>query len=276
MNEIIKDYYEALKTRESPEYLYKFYSLSNSKTDKLNNSKIKTFTNKQIWLDLGSNQNDPFELINVKLDDTLKLDRNYQKLYQVIEYCINNIKPRVKISSFTCLDCDSMSMWAYYSNDSKGFCAKFKVNNKYLDLDSPILPIFYKNRTYVIGKEELDIFDKLITNNKDDVIQGIEFIYSLIKLLSSYKSNSWSHELEYRALIIDNKDTNGKSFNELNIDLKDIYLGMKWNINSNNDELPNYSKYIDQLKDFSNTNNVNLYDSKANKKDYKLDHNKIN
>lgn len=49
-----------------PNKLYKFYSLGDGKDD----LKLKTLKNNQIWVDLFSNQNDPFEMINLNIDES--------------------------------------------------------------------------------------------------------------------------------------------------------------------------------------------------------------
>ena len=54
-----------------PDYLYKFYSLSDS-DDKLNRKKLDTLRSNSNWFDLVRNQNDPLDMKMTYIDETNK------------------------------------------------------------------------------------------------------------------------------------------------------------------------------------------------------------
>ena len=253
-----KDHYAILKKKET--ILYKFISLGTVKDI----DKLVCLKNECLWFDVAKNQNDPFELVNVRINkNILKNDENIYDAFDKIEKKIEILKPCIKLTSFTTNMVENICMWSYYTNCYKGFCLKFKL----IDYKKPkykISKIKYKKEIQGIDEEALQAFSRmsrLATYNFGSNLQQADLINDLISELSCYKGDSWKHEKEYRGLCLDDLNIEGTSisFKDLNLELVGIYAGPYCGCS-----------HLTELENIANTLKVKFEKLECDTKNYKL------
>ncbi len=223
-----------------PEQLFKFYSLT--KDEDLNKKKLDTLSDGKIWVDIADNQNDPFEMVGLNVDEN-SVKPEYKNdgeillpkelLTKAMQQYMDNIKKRIKISSFCQKIETNISMWAYYTNSHEGFCCEYEPIEKNVKAAMVLKPILYEEGIvkvtsgfiqHLIGTKE-----KLLGDSDEERANTMLALEEYIKLLCSYKSISWKHEEEYRGFYIGDDKTAGEAveFSKLNVKLKAIYSGIK-------------------------------------------------
>ena len=113
---------EAEKVRQStiPTKLIKFIWLDGSETDE---KKFKTLRNNEIWFSAKSLLNDPYEFKGMMIDRYKMQTADYpDKIISMFQKMLDSDQYGI-----TCLSAnkiDYLPMWAYYTNNHKGFCIK--------------------------------------------------------------------------------------------------------------------------------------------------------
>ena len=233
------DFIQALKylCNEIPDSLFKFYSLGN----KMDEKKLSTLRDDKIWVDLFINQNDPFEMINLDIDENsvkpkytkdgrLLIDKN--DLLDAYQKHMNHYKNKLKTASLCDVMATNISMWAYYTNNHQGFCCEYEPLSRDLDAMKPLRPVLYEKSTSKTKSsfvEHLTISGLNSLHDDSNIIQLQQaYNFELIKMLASCKHESWAHEREYRAFYLGKDDSTGESVccSELNLKLKAIYAGV--------------------------------------------------
>ena len=202
--------YEAMKTSKSniPGKIYKFCSLSTNKTEKLNQDKLNSLKNNQIWLSNCSYLNDPFEGQFFCFPD--KIDKYALPIELKMKYKINswdelkNKMEDVRNNHIQCSfsrDYSDLLMWGYYANGCRGYCVEYNVLKK-----DHLCPVTYVSKRpmndgilidikqhQIVNKNKLDIEDALKKCNAADF-----FYYNLY--IQSIKSKEWAREKEIRLI----------------------------------------------------------------------------
>ena len=221
-----------------PASLYKFYSLGNDMDAK----KLHTIESGCIWVDLLKNQNDPFELASLNLDESPVTDKHFydgrimfskQEEIDFYNKCLDKwYRNKMKIASF----CETMetnvSMWAYYSNNHKGFCCRYEPISRSPDKMHILKPIIYspthsKVRPDFIENLLLSFMNGLL-DEEDDYITRSKCEWEEAQMLASIKDESWKNEKEFRAFYNVGEPGLGEAVkcSTLNVRLKAIYTGV--------------------------------------------------
>lgn len=122
-----------------PDTIYKFCSLTyKEKKDPLDESKLETLKNNEIWLSKCSELNDPFEGQMFMLSEK-DFSRNYLPNEIKLEYGVKNIEELESLlserrnkycqASFS-KNFSDVQMWGYYANGCRGYCVEYKVLSK--------------------------------------------------------------------------------------------------------------------------------------------------
>lgn len=167
------------KTCKEDEKIYKFFP-----GRKYNLEGIK---DKKIYLSRADQFNDPFDCLFLEnchskevYDQLKEVDLAYEE-YE--KQCVSDKKSeKIRKSIYvTCFSesMDNNSMWSYYADEHKGFCAEYKLKDLYKE--HGILPIVYVDKKPVLDE-----------NNKN---------YK--QLIALIKHSSWKHEKEWRIVKCD-------------------------------------------------------------------------
>lgn len=231
MGFIIKEYMQLLEQRrikealnyrasDTPDYLYKFYwlhEITDEETDKRlvesNNQKFATLEKNQLWFALPECQNDPYEFKGMYLDR--------EKLYSLgfSPEAIDGTEKMIcsiPICCFVANSSSNMPMWAHYSNNHRGYCVKYKVNNKHA-----VRSVLYEPNRIPIAT----IFAAFITaaKNLDEGTgkdEDVWFYKTILQEMLFIKHKSWSAEKEYRIVY----PTDKLIKNGISVEVKDVGL----------------------------------------------------
>lgn len=182
-----------------PKSLYKYY--------RCNKESFAVLKKNNIWASDPSTFNDPFdtshllwEAKNFPFQEIKKLLKNILTP-EIVAKCNNKNQLRelffMVIKDFVGLFCLNEGLnedpfWAYYGDDHKGFCIKFKTDILTKDWHSEPLKLQYLEHEEFIGKQLLHLNDDIITD-----------LYNLLPSLirwATVKKKNWVHENEWRYL----------------------------------------------------------------------------
>lgn len=221
--------------------VYKYYSFTDN--NNLNDLKLKTLRNSQIFLSPMSHLNDPFEGKSFFYNE-----RELQQIKRLREHngkLIDDFSSLSLITSMTKNNVQSMPMWAHYSNNHSGYCVEYDTDDKRnLQLKSLLMPVQYT-------EERLDVTDiikhqalKIIRRIEEDLRLGKKKIlfddFMIIWLSIFYscvKHTSWNYENELRVLV----GNSNKQY--LDAHPSSIYIGMKCN-NDNKEQLVEIANHL--------------------------------
>ena len=145
-----------------PEYLFKFYSLSDDID--LNDNKLRTLQAGNVFLSEATKLNDPFDL-NAIFYDTDVLNKLISKKPDILQGLFDlDTVTGMTISSFTQNDENNAMMWAYYSNNHNGYCVKYKMDWKSNDnLGKFMFPIQYVSERKDMTNILLNLYSHFIS-----------------------------------------------------------------------------------------------------------------
>lgn len=204
-----------------PDYLYKFYSLSDS-DDELNRKKLDTLRSNSSWFDLVCNQNDPLDMKMAYIDETNK--KVSEKAVDVAKTLLNDMINSLVICSFIDSNEENLQMWAHYANKHQGYCIKYKIDNK-----KAFFKIMYEDKRIPTLSILLNLYNEMEKSDKQkSETKLLEKYRYLFILLLNIKHSSWSNEKEYR-LIYPKEKNGGSNLNNEMIGIKPVkmYLGLK-------------------------------------------------
>ena len=234
-----------------PTKIYKFCSLTSLKgDDSLNNRKLSTLKNNQIWMSKCFDLNDPFEgqmfslpekyFEQYGLPDNIKQKYNVNTTEELIKL-LSSFKKQYCQASFSSTNND-IQMWGYYANGCRGYCVEYEVLN-----DAFLFPVFYLNKRIILSgffnkrKQERICIRNLKQLNKNLYrISAKEYVqYNLY--LQSFKSSKWAFEKEIRAIDITTSKDSGynQPIQECGLRITKIIAGY-------------LSEYIEELKEIAN------------------------
>ena len=257
---------EAAEFRESfiPDVLTKFVYLNDEKDDEdgkkkeSNEKKFYSLENNMLWFSSIDCVNDPYEFKGLYIDEQKMKEAGYSD--EVIS--AYNEFLSMHEYSLVCLsgkDIDYLPMWAYYTNDHKGFCIEYEVIKKsaiheviYEPKRIPIASIFFQlkdalKQSMAHGKNALPVARKLTT-----ILQQNLYI----------KSETWKHEQEYRIAFPDIKHPGeNREINEFGLRVKRIIAGINCS-----------PEHIERLNEISNKIGCgNIYTSSLSKTNYRIE-----
>ena len=150
---------EAEKVRIStiPNKLIKFVWLDESEKDY---DKFLTLRREKIWLAHKDSLNDPYEYKGMLIDKEkfikagypIEIIEKYQTIFDFNDYGV------------TCLSSNSIDylpMWAYYTNNHKGFCVEYEVIKK-----DCIHEVLYEKERIKVASLIIEYIDAIISGQK--------------------------------------------------------------------------------------------------------------
>ncbi|WP_116061858.1 DUF2971 domain-containing protein [Cohnella phaseoli] len=200
-SEIMKVIYQITRLH-IPDVVYKYYSLTSN--DDLNEIKMKTLTDKKIYLADASTLNDPFE--GKAFFYNHKRLAHYESLRPVDGKIIDDFTSFIRLTSLTGVGTNCMPMWAHYANNHSGFCVEYDTKNKEnLTFRSSLFPVQYLDKRIDITEimeslmTELEIAKSraLKHNMKKVELSNMTILWASI-YYSCLKHESWSYEKEMR------------------------------------------------------------------------------
>lgn len=204
----------------TPDFLYKFYwlhEITDEETDKRlvesNNQKFATLEKNQLWFALPECQNDPYEFKGMYLDREKLCSWGFSP--EAIDDAEKMIRS-IPICCFVANSSSNMPMWAHYSNNHRGYCVKYKVNNKYA-----VRSVLYEPNRIPVAT----IFAEFITaaKNLDEgtgKYEDVQFYAAILQEMLFIKHKSWSTEKEFRIVYPTDKPIK----NGLSVEVKDVGL----------------------------------------------------
>lgn len=176
-----------------PDYLYKFYSLSDGSNEglkALDQKKLLTMERNSNWFDLPSNQNDPLDMKMAYIDTT----RLSQKVADELSKAVNKIFNNLCLCSFIDSSPENLPMWAFYSNNYKGYCIKYRIEKKEF-----FQKVLYEDNRMPIASIPMHFVDEAIQSSKLGYeTEGLKWYRYILTVLFSTKHSSWKAENEYR------------------------------------------------------------------------------
>lgn len=185
-----------------PDTLYKYYSLTNNK--ELNQNKLDTLQNNQIYLASHNQLNDPHDGKGYYYrTDTI---RKYERLKHWDSGIIADSLQNCRIASFTANGIYSMPMWGNYANNHQGYCVSYDMRDeRNMFLYSCTFPVQYVEKKINITVLMNEFVGKLISKRNYSEEVGEKRIVitdfrlpAALALLENVKHVSWSYENEYR------------------------------------------------------------------------------
>ena len=170
--------------------------------------------NQELYMDDGSNFNDPFEL--------LMIDKNTNEVEQI---------KGLHILSLTNSYIKKL-MWSHYTDNHKGVCLTVQVPKKL------VYPVCYTSKRVY---KDTNIYEKILKQRKGSINQYVKSDYSDLgedKLIAYVKDSKWTYEKEYRIVLNDDDSeyyrydkTEGKYY--FKVKIKNVYMGVRFDENNN-------------------------------------------
>jgi hypothetical protein len=210
-----------------PDEVYKYYSLTEN--EELNNMKLITLENKEIYLSYASDFNDPFDNRSYYYDNERL--KQYKFGFFFDESFVEDKIKYTRLASFSNSGVSNLPMWAHYSNNHHGYCVSYSTDfNKNKELTPSLFPVQYLEGRIDVT-EYFEGFLKNIEENYEKTInnqQNIIFIDNLmllwVQILTCYiKQKKWKYEQEFRVM----KPANVHRAEFMKANPSSIYVGYK-------------------------------------------------
>lgn len=185
---------EELRISENPKVLYKFVSLNGTEEDE---KRFATLQQNSIWFSSVDLFNDPYEHKGMILDREYMIAAGIQDS-AVAEYEELFATNDLEVTSLSASGYNNLPMWAYYSNNSQGFCIEYDVLNR-----SAVHEVLYESERIKVGHLIIYMLKNAVKAMRGDE-QAIVKAKAMVSILmnSMYiKDLSWKHEREYRITI---------------------------------------------------------------------------
>ncbi|MCI7396309.1 MAG: DUF2971 domain-containing protein [Erysipelatoclostridium ramosum] len=179
-----------------PNKLIKFIWLDESEKDDL---KFLTLKRDEMWFAHKKSLNDPYEYKGMLIDKEklikagypIKTIEKYQTIFDLNDYGV------------TCLSSNSIDylpMWAYYTNNRKGFCVEYEVIKK-----DCIHEVLYEPESIKVASLIIEYIKSINSGQKEKA-----YYYSKIISQNFFiKAKSWEHEKEYRIVYSIDENSDG-------------------------------------------------------------------
>ena len=195
---------EEYRKNNVPNVLTKFYSLTSD--EQLNEKKFETLDKNEIWLSTASEMNDPFEFRGMYIDEEKLSAAGYpQELIDAFKCFMDSFRKEYVLTSFTANSFESLPMWAYYANNSKGFCVEYKVIKP-----DTFFQVSYEPERIAIASIMANLYNDFsnLSKGKGALTDDTELSGHLLTAQMFMKHKSWAHEQEYRIIYPKDIDKN--------------------------------------------------------------------
>lgn len=184
---------KANRIKSIPKTLYKFYSLTDDVA--LNESKFWTLERQELWYSSIKDLNDPFEFKSFYVDEDQLAQKDMAE-YTVLFNAVKTFSEHLAVVSLTANSFDFMPMWAYYTNNYKGYCVEYDVisPNAFYKVD------YEKERIPAsrIVEQLCATLNKFLSNGY--LPDNTDFIGEAFWQEYFIKHSSWKHEKEFRTI----------------------------------------------------------------------------
>lgn len=193
-----KKFEEAKKLRMSnvPKKLLKFVALGDN--DKENDKRFKSLSNNQAWFSSIKGLNDPYEFSLMSVDRKKLEKYDYpNKFISAFEDLFSQQLYNWDVLSLSDAGVDSLPMWAYYTNNSSGYCIEYDVVDS-----SAIFPVSYEKKRILVASLITNFYKEFTEMHKKGELTNpdVEFYAHLFQYQLYSKHISWKHEKEYRII----------------------------------------------------------------------------
>lgn len=218
---------ELFREKDIPNTLIKHFWLKDEdeiNAKESNEQRFQTLENNMLWFSAVSKFNDPYEFKGMIVNE--KAFRDAGQAEEFIESFSEFL--RMEEYGAVCLsaqDVDYLPMWAYYTNNYKGYCVEYEVVSK-----ACIHQVMYETNRIPIASLFFQLKDELNKAIKCGQKRTPETdrIASIIRQNLYIKSKSWEHEREYRiAVPISNGKGENLRISDFGLRVKRIIIGEK-------------------------------------------------
>ena len=226
-----------------PPQLFKWFTLDNNK--------INTIKNSEIYLAKVTDFNDPLDTqIHTKneLFNNPKGNDYIEKIHNTKVCCFSQKNP---------LSLSACNMWGLYADNGKGICIEYEIDkNDLIEHYKAALKVilsksgrfFFKKIKYIKDKNILNDLRHIFKNSQNRNIDT-ECLESYERTMFFEKDMSWQHEEESRLVYIGGS-LEEDSYKYKWSKVKSIYIG--WNFEENDKKLK------DELNSFIKNNNIQI------------------
>lgn len=187
---------EELRKSKVPTRLIKFISLN--EIDAENEKKLQTLRNRKIWFSAISELNDPYELQGMFIDRQTLHKRGFpDEVIHKFEKLLHTLCTKWALVSLSANKTDYLPMWAYYSNNSRGFCIEYEVVKP-----DVISQVWYEEKRIPIASIITSVYaeyHKLVETSQENNPE-LDFYLTVLKQQFFLKHLSWVSENEYRII----------------------------------------------------------------------------
>ncbi len=203
-NEVFRWIYDVTRLH-IPNVLYKFYSFTDDSS--LNDLKIQTLRNQQIYMSEADALNDPYDSRAYFYRPEVLI--RHERLQRWGGRIVDDFAAYTRIASLTMCGIQSMPMWAHYTANHKGFCVSYDMKSKKnTNLSSSTFPVQYISKRIDVTNIMDWQAEKLINAIESSIKAGKQIIEydDLTRLFMqvffvNIKHASWSYEHEYRSVV---------------------------------------------------------------------------
>ena len=214
MNKKISEADECRKNSIPPK-LIKFISLSDDES--LNEKKFQTLEQNELWFSSIEKLNDPYEYKCLYVDrEKLKENSYPDQFIDFFKCALEKGVQELALASLSGNSFDSLPMWAYYTNNYRGFCVEYEVVRP-----DYIFPISYVHNRVPIATIVANFyteFQKMLERG-EKTNEDVEFYATILQHQFFLNHYSWEHEKEYR-IIYPKGDNSGLNVQLVNIGLR--------------------------------------------------------
>lgn len=178
---------DRLRKSAVPDKLYKFVSLTDNAA--LNEDKFKCLEEKKFFFSAVNNENDPYEFKGIYLAEADFVELGWSE--EKAKNFLSEFDPSLwfSIACLTGNDENCLPMWAYYTNDYKGYCIEYNVDDP-----SQIYKVIYDGRR-VPGAYAVS---RLLSAKEAENEREANYVETLLKMALYLKHLSWDWENEFR------------------------------------------------------------------------------
>lgn len=179
-----------------PYKLIKFFSITDDKA--MNEKKLSTLENEKLWFATPAILNDPYEFQCMYIDgEKLKAYDYPDDIIEIFKDLLNGVGDKFALVSLSGNNFDYLPMWAYYTNNYKGYCVEYEVVSP-----DKIFKVGYESERIPLASIISNLYHEIIEHSnctkKDN--ESLNFYNTLISHQLLLKHLSWQHEDEYRVL----------------------------------------------------------------------------
>ena len=200
-----------IRMKNVPNKIVKFISLGDDELE--NQKKLESLSDGKLWFSKVEEFNDPYELRGIISLENKNLEKyiDFRDSFSVC--CLSG-------RSFGYLP-----MWAYYTNNYKGFCIEFSVVKK--DAIHPVLYIKNRISAYESLKDIEENAYKAMESGKKDM--NLQIDLNIFWQQFFMKDMSWQHEDECRLLssnVDESQIGNSEPINNYGLKINRIIAGL--------------------------------------------------